>query len=251
MTTRVFLHHSTLTPQSVGSTYTLTSEDSHHLARVLRLGIGATLEVADPSSGVVALATVRSISDLVHVTIDSIVSTSTTPTTRSILLMALCKGQKNDQVCDWATELGATEIIFWQASRSVVRIKDSTEAAHKEARLQKIALAAAQQSKRVRPPRVRVVTTLSEALAAIEVEPMKAPLRIICSLAADARPMRDSLESATSNTDFVMAIGPEGDFTNEESELLLSSGFIKISLGAQTLRSELAAVTALARWNLR
>ena len=121
---------------------TLPPSESHYLRDVLRLPVGATLEIGDPSEGRIFTATIASIGESVTISVleplvDSRSETSIT------LLCALCKGQKNDQICDWATELGCSRIIFWQADRSIVRLKNAGDSEVKAARLQKIATALA------------------------------------------------------------------------------------------------------------
>jgi 16S rRNA (uracil1498-N3)-methyltransferase len=44
--------------------------------------------------------------------------------------------------------------------------------------------------------------------------------------------------------DIVVLIGPEGDFSHEEAQLALQSGFIPVHLGSSRLRTETAALTA-------
>lgn len=51
------------------------------------------------------------------------------------------------------------------------------------------------------------------------------------------------------NKDALMMIGPEGDFTPEEAELLLANGFQAVSLGNARLRTETAAIASCAWMN--
>lgn len=160
-----------------------------------------------------------------------------------VLLFALCKGQKNELVCDWATELGCASIIFWQAERSVVRLKDERELSAKAARLTKIAQAAAQQSKQSRPPQINVVRSLSAAAQTLESKSVG--LKLYCSLSPDAAPVHALLSTLNNSVATAIVIGPEGDLSPEEETLLKSSGWLPVSLGKSTLRSELAALTAI------
>ena len=47
-------------------------------------------------------------------------------------------------------------------------------------------------------------------------------------------------------TEIIVMIGPEGDFSKEEADLALASGFIPVHLGDSRLRTETAALTAIA-----
>lgn len=231
--------------QSAGETARLSPTDSHYIRDVLRLRIGDHLELGDSDSGIVALTTITELEPSVVVTVDSIVESSDDSTRGSTLLCAILKGQKNDLICDWATELGCARIIFWQSARSVVRLDSEKDRLHKETRLSKIAHAAAQQSRQSRPPEVRVTRSLSDALASIKSEASSEELKLICSLRAEARPIRAIIDEHPTAAHYIFAIGPEGDFTPEEENSLGEHGFRPVSLGRRTLRSELAVVTAL------
>ena len=60
-------------------------------------------------------------------------------------------------------------------------------------------------------------------------------------------PLQELLKSAE---DVAMLIGPEGDFTADEVTLCLKHGYRPVSLGKQRLRTETAAITAAAIFNL-
>lgn len=225
-----------------GASLTLPSSESHYVRDVLRLPVGAALEIGDPSEGKVFKATIASLTDGVMISILEQIPDSTSDTAIT-LLCALCKGQKNDQICDWATELGCSRIIFWQADRSIVRLKNESDGFTKAARLQKIATAAAQQSRQVKPPVVHVETSLQRALAHLESD--ASPLNIYCSLEYGVPPLHEVATSATARSHINIFVGPEGDLTTEESSTLAEKGFLPVSLGPNVLRSELAAITAL------
>lgn len=222
--------------------FTLSEQDSHYVRDVLRLSVGDALEVGDSQHGGVFSACVASVGPLVQIEVGEGIERTQDGSRHVTLLFALCKGTKNDLVSDWATELGCSLIVFWQAQRSVVRLKDSGEASAKAERLSRIARSAAQQSKQSRPPRVVVALSLQEALHLLG--PAEGSTRILCSLQPDS-PRIGALVS-TGNEPTVLAVGPEGDFSPDEEALLLAQGFRPASLGSRVLRSELAAVTALA-----
>ena len=224
------------------SLLSLSPKDSHYLKDVLRLPVGALVEIGDPNSGDTFTATIASLADGVTL---SIVSKNDAPTTELsiILLCALCKGQKNELIADWATELGCSQIIFWQADRSIVRLKNEGDAEAKAQKFSKAALAAAQQSRQARPPTVHVTTSLVKALSLLPSTPDL--LKVSCSLEHDAPPLDELTSRLQPGGCICIAIGPEGDLTPEELESLAGHGFTAVSLGRQVLRSELAAVTAI------
>lgn len=235
--------------QTPGEAVTLSPADSHYIRDVLRLRVGDVLELGDSQSGMVALTTIAGIEPNVSATVTAILEASDSLTRGPTLLCALLKGQKNDLICDWATELGCAQIIFWQSSRSIVRLDSEKDRLHKETRLSKIAHAAAQQSRQAKPPEVRVTQSLPEALKLISSGAPSEDLRLICSLKSEATPIRAIIEEHHSAAHYVIAVGPEGDFSPQEETTLNELGFHAVSLGRRTLRSELAVVTALSSCN--
>ena len=222
----------------LGAPFSLPKEASHYIKTVLRLPIGSAIELADPATGESFIGTITSLAQQVTVTISEKLDTPKRPGSIT-LLCALCKGQKNELVCDWATELGCARIIFWQAERSIVRIRDSKDAAAKETKFANAALAAAQQSRQPQPPRVHVALSLEDALALIPAT--STGFNAYCSLEEGA-PL---LSTTTMSNEAYLVIGPEGDFTPKETERLRGAGFQPVSLGREVLRSELAVVTAV------
>ena len=233
----------------------LSQENTHYLRDVPRLKDGDHLELGDPDSGAIFSAVILSTTSAVTVLIKEALPDTQLLQRPIVLLFALCKGQKNELVCDWATELGCSSIIFWQAERSVVRLKDERELSAKAARLTKIAQAAAQQSKQSRPPQIHVVRSLSAAAAlnaaaeisaaAQTLQSNSVGLKLYCSLSPDAAPIHALLSTLNNSVATAIVIGPEGDLSPEEETLLKSSGWLPVSLGKSTLRSELAALTAI------
>ena len=70
-------------------------------------------------------------------------------------------------------------------------------------------------------------------------------LKLYCSLSPDAAPIHALLSTLNNSVATAIVIGPEGDLSPEEETLLKSSGWLPVSLGKSTLRSELAALTAI------
>ena len=207
---------------SPNSSLTLSPSDSHYLRDVLRLTVGSSIEIGDPTSGEIFRASVSSLNETVTLCVQEQISQSAHEISIT-LMVALCKGQKNDQICDWGTELGCSDIIFWQADRSIVRIRNEEEAQTKTSRLAKIATAAAQQSRQVRPPNVLVTTSLDAALGSIT--STKNLVKLYCSLEHGAQPIDELSTSLPSGAQVVLVVGPEGDLTPQESEILSRNGF--------------------------
>ena len=77
---------------------------------------------------------------------------------------------------------------------------------------------------------------------------MAAPRNVIASLVPGVRPVRDVLEEARSRSvrSAALLVGPEGDFTDQETAMALEAGFSPVTLGPIVLRVETAAFFGLA-----
>ena len=75
------------------------------------------------------------------------------------------------------------------------------------------------------------------------------PLKLIAYCFEDERVPRRSIKEVLGGyegSDIVVLIGPEGDFSKAEAELAIQNGFIPVHLGDSRLRTETAALTAVA-----
>ena len=110
-------------------------------------------------------------------------------------------------------------------------------------RWKKILLEASQQCRRVRIPVLADVSEPGRAFASF-----KDGLRVMLSERADAPPLRKVLEGRRA-AKAILAIGPEGGWTDAELEAARRCGFLEASLGRLILRAETAVITALASMN--
>jgi 16S rRNA (uracil1498-N3)-methyltransferase len=127
------------------------------------------------------------------------------------------------------------------AARSTGRIAGE-RAAHKRAHWQRVAIAACEQCGRNRVPEILEPVALEQycrAAAAPGVRLLLAPEAQLGLREAAAR-----LAGAAT-----LAAGPEAGFTAGEEALLAETGFVPVRLGPRVLRTETAALAALAALN--
>lgn len=214
---------------------------AHHLGLVLRGQPGQFYELSDGAE--VWLARIeRAGSKNVEFTLVERVP-ERPPRLHATLLLALVKFDRFEWALEKATELGAAEIVPIAAARSE---KGLLAAAGKRvARWKKILLEAAQQSRRLRPPVLRLCVKPREAFAAAP-----AGLRVLLSERPEAAILRAVLEeSPRRDKSAALAIGPEGGWTEEEFCAARDAGFREASLGPLILRTETAVVAGLAALN--
>ncbi len=220
----------------------LCRDDSHHIVDVLRLHSGAALTIVDTDSGRVFNASLACTTHPSTAKLLEELPCTQPPAVVETLVFGLSKGKRNDIVCEKATELGVQNLILWQSEHSIVQVKDAQRDKKLE-RWQKIALSAAKQSQRNSVPKVSLATSLLELLELLAPLTNSKTRKLCGSLRKDAVPLPQSTQ-ANGPTQFV--IGPEGDLSDKEQNLLRDQGFELVSLGPFTLRSETAAIVSIA-----
>lgn len=229
-----------------GREYLLAPEAAHYLKDVLRLRPGATITALDRRSGRAFSAEIVALGKGATLLLREELETRVPRGRVASLSVGLLKGDHNDLVCEKACELGACAVLFWQAERSVVKLGGHDAVERKASRLRRISEAAALQSKKAMPPRVEVTSDLAALLEVIASIGRPEERRMYCSLEEDSIDIRRAAgEPAAAH----LIVGPEGDLAPEECRLLRDAGFIPVSLGPFRLRSETAAISAVATIN--
>jgi 16S rRNA (uracil1498-N3)-methyltransferase len=225
--------------QFAGEGAVMEGEAAHHLGRVLRAQIGQLYELSDGER--VWLGRIESVGrDRVQFTLVEELPAVHTGV-EVTLLLAVVKFDAFEWAIEKATELGVSTIVPLAAERSEKALLAA--AAKRAERWKKILLEASQQSRRVRVP---VLAELAKAESAFASG--KDGLRVILSERATALPMRRVVQGQRAEK-AVLAIGPEGGWTDSEFATGKSSGFLEASLGRLILRTETAVVAALASLN--
>lgn len=244
---RVFVDLSGVSTAACGSETGISAEDAHHLKDVLRLTEGAVITVVCRATGQTYEAILSSLTPQVRLKLVSRLEPGSGQTALQTMAVALLKGDRNDLACEQLTQFGVKRIIFWQAQRSVARIKNEQDAGRRTERWQRICEASAKQSGQNFIPGVEYASSLEELLHRIKNLSGPGDIRLFCSLLPQARTFRDfSTEAANVH----MLIGPEGDFSPQEEQILLKQGLHPLSLGSFRFRSETAAVAAAAMASL-
>jgi 16S rRNA (uracil1498-N3)-methyltransferase len=209
----------------------LSSEVSHHLHRVLRLRDGADVVVADGAGRDAPAVVTR---DGVRLTAAPRSRPARRP--RLVLAQALPKGRKLDEVLRQAVELGVDEVRVLHTERCVARLE---------------------------PPRAERARTRWEALVRATCEQARRPDRppVLGPIALDRLGRDDELlllahpggpalpsvaEAVLDASTIVLAVGPEGGFSDAEVADAVAAGALAVGLGQDVLRTEHAGAAGLA-----
>lgn len=227
-----------LPPSSWQHATHLPEEESRHCAQVLRHQSGDRIEVID---GMGRRAQARITQVRKHDVAIELGEIQQWPASKPELILATAvpKGKTMDWIIEKAVELGVSRIVPLLTRHTVVKY-DQVEAIKKAEKWQKLALEACKQCGQPWLPNVATPVTIDEFLST-----PSSSSKIIASLAPGAQPLREIMASMDSPESIDILIGPEGDFSLEETEKSLAAGYQPVTLGPLVLRCETASLMVL------
>jgi 16S rRNA (uracil1498-N3)-methyltransferase len=223
---------------SAGSAVELPAAAAQHLAKVLRVRggeeivlftgdgreFGGTIESVRGSRVTAAVGEARSVDRESPLAIT--------------LVQCVARADRMDVIVQKATELGVARIVPVLSRRSVVRL-DAAQSESKAAHWRAIAVNACEQCGRNRLPAIEPPRRLIDYLGSVS--PDGAGPRLVLDPDLDGPGAPPAVHGAVE-----IAVGPEGGFDASELEALRVSGFGPMRLGPRILRTETAAIAALA-----
>ena len=214
----------------------------HHLKDVLRLKTGCQIVVFD-SSGCEYLCSIADITRQ-QARLNVIEKKQARPVRFKLTIAcALPKKSGFDDIVDNLTQIGVDTIIPLLTERVEVKV-DDIERSRLE-RWRKIALSAAEQSQRNMLPSIPGIMSLTDVLS----KSAEYDLKLVPSLIGDRLSLSQVL-TGKKPAAIIVLIGPEGDFTPQEVEQAVTSGFQPITLGENVLRVGTAATAIAAHLKL-
>ena len=225
-------------PLAPGAEVELRGQAAEHVSRVLRLAPGDMLTLFNGDGSDYSSTINELYKGSVIVAIRAVAPARAESPLALVLVQGIARGERMDLIVQKATELGVTAIRPVATARSVVRLDDDLRA-KKLAHWQGIAVAACEQCGRATLPAIAEPV----AFAAWLQLPRDATTRRIL-LAPDAAA---SLAGAAAGARRIeLLVGPEGGLDEGERDAALAAGYLDCRLGPRVLRSETAAVAALA-----
>jgi 16S rRNA (uracil1498-N3)-methyltransferase len=227
-------------PLASDSTVTLSVGASAHVAKVLRLRVGAALTLFDGRSGEFEGQILALERDGVRVRVGAHHAIERESPVAVTLLQCLARGERMDWIVQKATELGAAAIVPVLSEHSVVRL-DEPGAQRRQQHLQSVAISACEQCGRNRVPAIKSPLTFERACA----EAHDAGARLLLE-PEGAQSLASVVNALTASTSVSVLIGPEGGLSAPELSMAQHHGFIGCNLGPRILRAETAPLAALA-----
>ncbi len=225
-----------LPPEAWQENPALTGDEARHLCQVLRMKPGAVVIVFD-GHGRRASAEILSVSrDRVPLRLGEILS-SQVPSPVITLAQAIPKGKNMDLIVQKSVELGVATIQPLVTRYTVVQPGDG-----KSEKWRRNALESCKQCGQDTLPEIADPLSYERW---VSTQAAASGLKLVASLAPGARPLRAVLHDHPGTISATLLIGPEGDFSPQETALALTAGFLPISLGSIVLRVETATIFCL------
>ena len=225
-----------------GERLSLAPGAAAHLTRVLRLRSGDALTVFNGQGGEYPAEIVAAQGHQVTIALGKHRALERESSLAITLAQGISRGERMDLVLQKATELGVAQLAPLLTERSVVRL-DAQQSQRKLNHWRAIAVAACEQSGRNHLPQIAAPVALADFLrAAREAPEHDGATRVL--LSPDAARGIEQIEGRPRA--LTVLIGPEGGFTEEEEAQALAGGFAAVRLGPRVLRTETAAIAALA-----
>ncbi len=224
-----------------GDTVTLDEAESHHVKRVLRLGVGDALELLD-GSGALYVAEIVNIEKQVKVVITSMHAEKDEDAPSLWVGQGLLKAKKMDSVIQKCTELGVTHFTPFISSRCQGR-PDTRQLQKKHERWLRIIEESCKQCSRSRKMVLENPVDFDRALQANT--GLKREKKLL--LWEEEQSVRLQDVGLGSGFDGVqLLLGPEGGFSRDEIESSRRQGWQTVSLGQRILRAETATYASVA-----
>lgn len=230
-----FFVEGALGQSTIGAELELPDAAAHHAVRVLRLAVGDVLMLFDGSGGEYTATLVDTAKRGARVRIDRFEGIDRESPLPITLVQAIAANDAMDYAVRKAVELGVTAIAPVIMARSAP-LPAGDRAERRRQHWQQIAIAACEQSGRNAVPPVAAPCTLQTWIADWHGSAFMCVPEAAAACSTLAQP----------SGPVAVVVGPEGGITADEIKYLQKSGVQALRLGPRTLRTETAAVVAVA-----
>lgn len=222
-----------------GSTINLSKDETHHLTRVLRLKPGDEAFVFDGCGREYRCAFLTMKDNRAQLEIKETLSDEVESPIHITLAQAIAKGEKFDLAIQKATELGVSRIAPLVTERADVKLSDERSEKRLE-RWRRISLESLKQSGRRRLAEIKPPVAFKDFL-----ESQTGGSLLIFSERGGVS-IATALSEANDKKNVTAIVGPEGGWSDDELKLARALGARSVTLGPRILRTETAAIVAVA-----
>jgi 16S rRNA (uracil1498-N3)-methyltransferase len=234
-----------------GGEIVLSAEESHHLARVLRVRAGDRVAVFNSLGDECVCEVAKADAKGARLIVIEKCAAERDPHATIALGAPLLKGDRFDLILQKSVEIGASRLIPFVSERTIAQPRTKEQCAHKLRRWERLVREATKQCGRTKFMRVEMPMSFETMLA----QAREARWKLLLWEKAE-KPLLSELlwrlDGISPSDTVFLATGPEGGFAESEVASAQDAGFRVASLGKRILRAETAAIVALAlveaRW---
>ena len=220
---------------AAGDRVELDKTAAHHLTRVLRMQDTQKIILFNGGGGEYT-STLSLQGKDVFANIEHFDERNTESHLNITLLQGISKGERMDICIQKAVELGVSKIVPVICQRSVVNIKGE-RGDKKHQHWHGIIINACEQSGRTHIPQLSEAIKLKDIISK-QINGLK------LTLSPDATTTLPDISATEKNISLL--IGPEGGLDDDEIKLAQQHGFLTVRMGPRILRTETAAIAAIA-----
>lgn len=229
-------------PQIRTDIATITGSEQHHLRNVLRITPGEIIRIIDGHGNIYTAEVLNT--DTNRPSSEARILThefhAQVPPSLT-LFQGLPKNDKMALILQKTTELGITQIMPMYSAHALQKPSQN-----RYERWHRIVISATKQCKRAWLPELYPPQTFETSLT----QPEKFSLRLILNPQTEqesqAQHIKTVLAEVLQPTSVAFFVGPEGGFSDQEVTIAIESGCIPVTLGMNILRTETAAIAAVA-----
>ena len=217
-------------------TATITDSEQHHLRNVLRLTPGATIRIID-GQGNVYTAQLQPSSEARILTHEFHAQVPPSLT----LFQGLPKNDKMALILQKTTELGITQVVPIHSAHALQKPSQN-----RYERWHRVVISATKQCQRAWIPELHQPLTFEASLTQLEKFSLRLILNPQTEHESQTQHIKAALQQIAQPTAIALFVGPEGGFSQQETAAASESGCTPVTLGTNILRTETAAIAAVA-----
>ena len=229
-------------PQISTDVATITGSEHHHLRNVLRITPGETVRIIDGQGNIYTVeildtGTSRSSSEARILSHEFHASLPPSLT----LFQGLPKNDKMALILQKTTEIGVTQIVPLHTEYALQK-----PGQNRYERWHRVVISATKQCKRAWLPELCDPQTYEASLTQLDQFSLCLLLNLHSEQESRVQHIREVLREASHATAIALFVGPEGGFSHQEVTAAIESGCVPVTLGSNILRTETAAIVAVA-----
>lgn len=217
----------------VQNSVVLNEDTSKHIVQILRMQNGEQLHLTDGKGNLFLTEITDNNRKRCTVTILNTTNHQRPTTNVAIAISLLKNSSRFEWFLEKATEIGVTEIISLICSRT-------EKQSFRHERMRKLLISAMLQSQQTWLPHFPYIVKFEN----FKFDKFENAEKFIAHCEDESNKVQLTDKLINKETNKLILIGPEGDFTKEEIELALKNNFAPVALGDTRLRTETAGIVA-------